>query len=77
MRKAASMGGLFRKVKFSKCKVMLFMTFESRDKTFSKIQKAWFQLVHWTAKIRSSRPEVFRKKVMLKNFVKFSGKHLH
>ena len=26
--------------------------------------------------VRSSRPNVFNKKVMLKNFAKFTGKHL-
>ena len=47
--------------------------------------KAWFLLVHWMAKkkvikwtkmSRSSRPEVFCKKVILKHFGTFSRKNL-
>ena len=41
-------------------------TFKSRDKTYSKIKKTWFLLVHWVAKLmkksRSSRSEVFCNK---------------
>ena len=39
------LGRLFREVKF-----VIFITFESRDKTCSKIEKTWFLLVHWVAK---------------------------
>ena len=39
------LGHLFREVKF-----VIFITFESRDKTCSKIEKNWFQLVRWVAK---------------------------
>ena len=64
------LGRLFREVKF-----VIFITFESRDKTCSKIEKTWFQLVYWVAKnslvnekkSRSSRPEVFYQKGFLKN----------
>ena len=31
-------------------KFMIFITFESRDKTCSKIEKTWFLLVKWVAK---------------------------
>ena len=34
-------------------KFMIFITFESRDKTCSKIEKTWFLLVKWVAKRNS------------------------
>ena len=73
----------FVKYSFPVAKFMVFITFERRDKTCSNIEKNSFLLVHWVAKnsktnekTRSSRPEVFFKKRVFKNFAKFTGKHL-
>ena len=30
---------------------MIFITFKTRDKTYSKIEKAWFLLLQWVAKV--------------------------
>ena len=57
---------------------MIFITFESRDKTCSKIEKSWLLLVHWLTKTvkqkqkksTSGRPEVFCKKQVLKQIYK-------
>ena len=35
--------------KFCKVKFVIFIMFESCDKTCSKIEKTWFLLVHWVA----------------------------
>ena len=55
----------FAKYNFSAAKFMIFIAFESRDKTCSKI-----------AIIRSCHPEMFFKKGVLKNFAKFAGQYL-
>ena len=39
------LGRLFCEIKF-----VIFITFESRDTTCSKIEKTWLLLVHWVAK---------------------------
>ena len=49
---------------------MIVITFESCNKTCSKIENTWFQLFQ-KKKYSSSRPKVFRKK-----FAEFAGKHL-
>ena len=49
------LGSLFCEVKF-----VIFITFESRDTTCSKIEKAWLLLVHWVAKnslVNEKNPE--------------------
>ena len=49
------LGRLFREVK-----LVIFITFESRDKTCSKIEKTWSLLVHWVTKngqVNEKNPE--------------------
>ena len=73
------LGCLFHEVKF-----VIFIMFESRNKLCSKIEKACFLLVHWVAKNNSANENIQKKssggvlsKWILKNFAKFTGKHLH
>ena len=40
------------------------------------LKLGFFPSSHWNRKFRSSRPEAFCKKSVLKNFAKFIGKHL-
>ena len=55
---------------------MIFITFERRDKTRSKIEKTWFLLVLWVAK--NSKPNkknpeaVVQRCFVKKEFLKFS-----
>ena len=42
------------------CLLVIFITFESRDKTCSKIEKTWSLLVHWVTKngqVNEKNPE--------------------
>ena len=58
--------------------------FGRRDKTCSRVEKAWFLFVHWVAKNsktnekiqKQSCREVFCKKGVVKNIAKLTGKHL-
>ena len=53
------------------------MTFKENNKNQNGLWKWQAEYIHVSrAYIRSSRPEVFCKKVLLRNFVKFTGKHL-
>ena len=64
-------------------KFMIFIVFESHDKTCSKIEKTWFLLVNQVTKKQLSEwkkssshsVEVLSKKGFLKNFAKFIRKH--
>ena len=45
---------------------------------FSEVTEQRLNLkLKWLVTVRSNRPEVFCKNVFLKNFVKFTGKHLY
>ena len=61
------LGYLFRKLKS-----VIFFTFESCDKTCSKIEKPWFLLVHFVAKnsrVNEKNPEaVIRRCSVKKDF---------
>ena len=48
--------------------------FARKKCSFNVLLRKQLFLVHLT--VRSSRPEVFCKKVVLRNFAKFKGKHL-
>ena len=62
---------------------MTFITFECRDKTCLKKERLVSvssldgKTVKWIKNSRSSCPEVFCKKEVLKNVAKFTGKHLY
>ena len=61
---------------------MIFITFECRNKTCLKLERLVSisspggKTVKWIKKSGSICPEVFCKKEVLKNFAKFTGKHL-
>ena len=46
---------------------MIFIAFETRDKTCSKIKKAWFLLVQWVAKSRKMRGKMINILIYLSN----------
>ena len=57
----------------------MYCTHETRNKEKEKnlVKKEWKAFIIWLQWInRSSRPEVFCKKGVLRNFTKFTGKHL-
>ena len=47
---------------------MIFITFKTRDKTYSKIEKAWFLLLQWVAKVLlyHLHQEIMQKKSEIK-----------
>ena len=49
---------------------------KSLKKKETRIKKALVEVLQQLATVRSSRPEVFCKKGVLKNFAKCTGKHL-
>ena len=59
---------------------MIFITFERHDKTRSKIEKIWFQLVHWMAKktVKQMKKSeiVVQSRSAKKEFFKIHTKHL-
>ena len=60
---------------------MIFITFERHDKTRSKIEKIWFQLVHWMAKKKTEKQMkkseiVVQSRSAKKEFFKIHAKHL-
>ena len=42
-------------------KFMILIRFKSRHKTYSKIEKNWFLLVHWVAKNSKENEKIFRR----------------
>ena len=56
--------------------MLIFILFESAGVLFDGAFSLLVSVVNWLNLNRTSRPEVFCKKGVLRNFTKFTGKHL-